>query len=78
MQKKLLPTLAATVGTLIGASLLVGSAFASSASSAGPAKAGGSEAKRGGTLRINLSTTDFEYLDPALAYEAPRAGRCST
>ena len=66
MQKKLLPALAAPVlGTLIGASLLVGSAFASSASSAGPAKAGGSEAKRGGTLRINLSTTDFEYLDPA-------------
>jgi ABC-type transport system substrate-binding protein len=58
------------IGTLVGASLLVGSAFASSASSAGPAKAGGSEAKRGGTLRINLSTTDFEYLDPALAYDA--------
>jgi ABC-type transport system substrate-binding protein len=71
MQKKLLPALAAPViGTLVGASLLVGSAFASSASSAGPAKAGGSEAKRGGTLRINLSTTDFEYLDPALAYDA--------
>ena len=68
MQKKLLPALAATV---IGASLLVGAAFASSASSAGPAKAGGSEAKRGGTLRINLSTTDFEFLDPALSYEAP-------
>ena len=68
MQKKLLPALIATV---IGASLLVGAAFASSASSAGPAKAGGSEAKRGGTLRINLSTTDFEYLDPALSYEAP-------
>src|SRR6188472_4716013 len=71
MQKKLLPAL---IGTLIGASLLVGSAFASSASSAGPAKAGGSEAKRGGTLRINLSTTDFEYLDPALSYEAPGWG----
>jgi ABC-type transport system substrate-binding protein len=65
MQKKLLPALAATV---IGASLLVGAAFAGSAA---PAKAGGSEAKRGGTLRINLSTTDFEYLDPALSYEAP-------
>jgi len=65
MQKKLLPALAATV---IGASLLVGAAFAGPAA---PAKAGGSEAKRGGTLRINLSTTDFEYLDPALSYEAP-------
>ena len=68
MQKKLLPALTATV---IGASLLVGAAFAGSAASAGPTKAGGSEAKRGGTLRINLSTTDFEYLDPALSYEAP-------
>ena len=27
--------------------------------------------KRGGTLRINLSTTDYEFLDPALSYEAP-------
>jgi ABC-type transport system substrate-binding protein len=68
MQKKLVPTLAAAV---IGAGLLVGAAVAGSAPSAAPAKAGGSEAKRGGTLRINLSTTDFEYLDPALSYEAP-------
>ena len=68
MQKKLLPALTVTV---IGASLLVGAAFASSASSADPAKAGGSEAKRGGTLRVNLSTTDFEFLDPTLSYDAP-------
>ncbi|MGH3070749.1 MAG: ABC transporter substrate-binding protein [Gaiellaceae bacterium] len=64
MQKKLMPTLAAAV---VGAGLLVGAAFAGSA---GPAGAGGSEAKRGGTLRINLSTTDYEYLDPALSYDA--------
>ena len=68
MQKKLLPSLAAAV---IGAGLLVGASFAGSAGSADPAKAGGAEAKRGGTLRINLSTTDFEFLDPALSYEAP-------
>jgi ABC-type transport system substrate-binding protein len=36
---------------------------------AGPA-ASGTDAKRGGTLRLNASTTDFEYLDPALAYDA--------
>ena len=68
MQTKLVTSIAATV---IAAGLLVGASFASSASSAGPAKAGGVEAKRGGTLRVNLSTTDFEYLDPALAYDAP-------
>ena len=68
MQKKLAPALAAAV---IGAGLLVGAAVAGSAPNAAPAKAGGSEAKRGGTLRINLSTTDFEFLDPALSYDAP-------
>ena len=68
MQKKLLPSLAAAV---IGAGLLVGASFAGSAGSVDPARAGGAEAKRGGTLRINLSTTDFEFLDPALSYEAP-------
>jgi ABC-type transport system substrate-binding protein len=64
MQTKLLPTLAAAV---IGAGLLVGAAFAGSA---GPAAQSSGEAKRGGTLRINLSTTDYEYLDPALSYDA--------
>ena len=67
MQKKLLPSLAAAV---LGAGLLVGAGFASSAGSSAPAKAGSGEAKRGGTLRVNLSTTDFEYVDPALAYDA--------
>lgn len=64
MQKKLF-TFTASV---IGAGLLVSAAFAGSA---GPAAQNGAEAKRGGTLRINLSTTDYEYLDPALSYEAP-------
>ena len=71
MQKKLLPSLAAAV---IGAGLLVGASFAGSAGSASPAKAGSAEAKRGGTLRVNLSTTDYEFLDPALSYEAPGWG----
>lgn len=64
MHKKLWLSVAMTV---IGAGLLVG---ASMAAPAAPAKAGSSEVKRGGTLRINLSTTDYEYLDPALAYDA--------
>src|SRR5215217_2788102 len=68
MQKKLVPTLTAAV---IGACLLVGAAVAAAAPSAAPAETGGSEAKRGGTLRVNLSTTDFEFLDPALSYDAP-------
>ncbi|HUQ23336.1 MAG TPA: ABC transporter substrate-binding protein [Gaiellaceae bacterium] len=68
MHKKLLPSLAAAV---IGAGLLVGASSAGSAGGAAPGKAGGSEVKRGGTLRINLSTTDYEFLDPALSYEAP-------
>ena len=68
MQKKLLPSLAAAV---IGAGLIVGAGFAGPGGALAPAKAGSAEAKRGGTLRINLSTTDFEFLDPALSYEAP-------
>src|SRR5687768_1061464 len=72
MQTKLVTSIAAAV---IGAGLLVGASFASSsanpAANNAPAKAGGGEAKRGGTLRVNLSTTDYEYLDPALSYEAP-------
>jgi ABC-type transport system substrate-binding protein len=67
MQKKLLPSLAAAV---LGAGLLVGASFASSVGGSAPDKAGSGEAKRGGTLRVNLSTTDFEYVDPALAYDA--------
>jgi ABC-type transport system substrate-binding protein len=65
MHKRLLLALTLAV---IGAGLLVAAAAASSAA---PSKSGSSEVKRGGTLRINLSETDFEYLDPALSYDAP-------
>jgi len=64
MHKKLWLSVAMTV---IGAGLLVG---ASMAAPAAPAKSGSAEVKRGGTLRVNVSSTDFEYLDPALAYDA--------
>jgi ABC-type transport system substrate-binding protein len=67
MHKKLWLSVAMTV---IGAGLLVGASMAAAAASNAPAKAGSSEVKRGGTLRVNLSNTDFEYLDPSLAYDA--------
>jgi ABC-type transport system substrate-binding protein len=65
MHKRFLLALTLAV---IGAGLLVAAAFAGSAA---PSKSGSAEVKRGGTLRINLSTTDFEFLDPALSYDAP-------
>ena len=67
MHKKLALSIAMAV---IGAGLLVGASFAGAASASAPAKAGSTEAKRGGTLRINVSNTDFEFIDPALAYDA--------
>jgi ABC-type transport system substrate-binding protein len=49
----------------IGVGLLVAAGFASAAES-GPSKASGQE-RRGGTLRVDL-TSDFDFIDPALAY----------
>lgn len=54
----------------IGACLLVASSFAGTSASAAPGKAGAAEVKRGGTLRLNVSNTDYEYMDPALAYDS--------
>ena len=67
MHKRFLLALTCAV---VGAGLLVAASAAGSSPSS-TSKAGSSEAKRGGTLRINLSETDFEFLDPALAYDAP-------
>ena len=64
MQKK---SWVSIVMAAIGAGLLVAAAFAGSASSAAQSKS--SAAKVGGTLRVNLSTTDVEFTDPALEYE---------
>lgn len=50
----------------LGASLLVASAFAGGAGNAASTSKAQSEA-RGGTLRID-SRSDFDYIDPALAY----------
>ena len=67
MHKRFLLSFALAV---MGAGLLVAASFAGSTSRRhrSPARA---EAKRGGTLRINLSETDFEFLDPSLSYDAP-------
>jgi ABC-type transport system substrate-binding protein len=67
MHKRFLLALTCAV---IGAGLLVAAAFAGSAAPTKTSKSGSAEAKRGGTLRINLSETDFEFLDPALAYDS--------
>ena len=53
------------VAATIGAALLVGASFAASS----PTQEGSGEAKRGGTLRVNVSNTDFAFVDPALAYD---------
>ena len=65
MHKKLSLSVAMMV---IGACLLVASSFAGAAS-AGAKKSDSSDVKRGGTLRLNASNTDFEFTDPALAYD---------
>ncbi len=67
MHKRFLLALTLAV---IGAGLLVTAAFAGSAAPTKASKAGSAEVKRGGTLRINLSETDFEFLDPSLAYDS--------
>src|SRR5207244_127735 len=45
----------------LGAILLVAAGFASAASTS-------SAAKKGGTMRINMSATDVDFTDPSLAY----------
>jgi ABC-type transport system substrate-binding protein len=61
-------TVVAVAGLGAGVALLV------LALTAGPAASsrstiGGSAARQGGTLRLNLSTTDFQFTDPSLAYD---------
>ena len=53
----------------VGASLLVAAGFASPAGSAPSSPS--ATAKKGGTLHLNLSETDIDYADPALAYFQP-------
>jgi peptide/nickel transport system substrate-binding protein len=52
---------------VVGASLFVAAAFAGTT---GPAQSSQSAVSKGGTLRLNYSASDYEYLDPALAYDS--------
>lgn len=56
----------AGVVAVVGASLLVASAFAGTS---GQAASSSGSAKKGGTLRINVPDTDFEFVDPGLSYD---------
>ena len=51
----------------LGAAMLVAAAFAGPASSksSGPSASG---QKKGGTMNVNMSATDVDYIDPTLAY----------
>ena len=49
----------------LGAAMLVAAAFAGTASSKSPSVLG---QKKGGTMNINMSATDVDYIDPTLAY----------
>lgn len=64
MHKRLLLALGLAV---IGAGLFVAAALAGSTSTATSSQAG---VTRGGTLRLNVSDTDYEFLDPALSYDS--------
>ena len=64
MYKRLLLALALAA---LGASLLVAAAFAGSTASTTSSK---SKVTKGGTLRLNISNSDYEYLDPALSYDS--------
>ena len=54
----------------LGASLLVAAALAGTTSTSTAAKESSATVSRGGTLRLNISASDYEYLDPALSYDA--------
>jgi ABC-type transport system substrate-binding protein len=49
----------------LGAAMLVAAAFAGTASSKSPSALG---QKKGGTMNVNMSATDVDYIDPTLAY----------
>lgn len=65
MQRRLAASIAALA---VGLSLLVVAGFAGAANSA--SSAAGKAGKTGGTLNVNLSATDFDFLDPALSYSS--------
>src|SRR5918911_21491 len=58
------------VAMAIGAGLLAAASMAGSAKSSGP-NASFAGAKKGGTLHINISDSDVDYIDPQLSYYVP-------
>lgn len=56
------------VAIAVGLSMLVVAGFAGSAKSA--SGVAGKTGKTGGTLNVNVSATDFDFLDPALSYSS--------
>ncbi len=56
----------AAVMATVGAVMLAASAFAGSSGTAASASA---VAAKGGTLRVAVAATDFEYVDPGLSYD---------
>src|SRR3954454_6046516 len=52
---------------VLGAAMLVAAVSVGAASSS-TKKAGSKDAKKGGTLRINQAESDFDFVDPQLAY----------
>src|SRR5919201_1508228 len=60
-------TVAAVAGLAAGVGLLALALTAGPAASSRGTSAAG--ARQGGTLRLNLSTTDLKFTDPALEYE---------
>jgi ABC-type transport system substrate-binding protein len=54
----------------VGAGLLAAAGFASPAGKSSPSSTG-TAAKKGGTLQINLSSSDVDYIDPGLSYYVP-------
>ena len=65
MKRKLSLSVAAIA---VGLSMLVVAGFVGSAKSA--SGAAGKSGKIGGTLNVNVSATDFDFLDPALSYSS--------
>ena len=61
-------TVVAVAGLGAGVALLVLALTAAGPAASSRSTVAGS-AKQGGTLRLNLSTTDFQFTDPALAYD---------
>jgi hypothetical protein len=68
MHRRLLLALGLVV---VGASLFVGAAVAGSTGSAA------TEVRKGGTLRLNVSATDYEYLIPRSPTTRSAGRRCT-